>query len=121
MLYFLKFLINLHFTEQNYHGLEFLKNTLHITCKLIAPHFSDFFHSYLVCILFKHESNSKNNNYHILFLHMNFKDQNFQKFCYICFKPSILPFKTLSRLLGNFEIFLGIRTSVKRKGSYEAP
>ena len=57
MLDFLKFLVNLYLTDQNHHEPEFLKNKLHITCKLIPPHFSDFLHSYLVCILSKHESN----------------------------------------------------------------
>ena len=111
MLDFLKFLVNLYFTDQNLHGPEFLKNTLHITCKLMAPHFSDFLHSCLVCILSKHESNRKNNNHHYLFLHVNFKDQNFQKILlYLCFKPSNFPFKTLSRLLENqFWDFLGYK------------
>ena len=85
MLDFLKFLAYLDYTSQNHHGLEFLKNTLHITCKLIASHFSDFFHSYLVCVLPKHKSNrKKKNNYQILFLHVNIKEQNFQRFSYIC-------------------------------------
>ena len=43
MLDILKFLVNLCFTDQNDQGPEFLKNTLHINCKLIAPHFGDFF------------------------------------------------------------------------------
>ena len=59
LLDFMKFLGNVNFADQNHHGPEFLKNTLHITRKLIASRFSDFFHSYLVCILSKHESNRK--------------------------------------------------------------
>ena len=122
MLDFLKFLVNLYFTEQNHHGPEFLKNTLHITCKLIAPHFSDFLHSYLFCILSKSESIRKNNNHHHLFLHVSLKDQNFHKFCYICalnHLPSLSKhFQDCQKT--NFEIFGCIRTSMKLKSSYEA-
>ena len=60
----------------NHHGPEFLKNTLRITRKLIAVTFSPMLS---LCIVLE-----KNNNQHILFHHVNFKDQNFQKFCYIC-------------------------------------
>ena len=122
MLDFLKFLVNLYFTDQNHHGPEFLKNTLHITCKLMAPHFSDFLHSYLVCILSKHESNRKNNNHHYLFLYVNFKDQNVQKSCYICAlsHPPSLSKHSRDCQKTNFEIFWGIRISMKPKSSYEA-
>ena len=44
MLNFLKFLVNLYFTDQNHHRLEFLKNILQLTFKLITPHFGDSFH-----------------------------------------------------------------------------
>ena len=83
MLNFLKFLVNLHFLDQNNHETEFLKNILQITCKSITPHFGDFFQSNLICLLCKHESNRKNDNYQNSFLYVNFKDQNFQTICYI--------------------------------------
>ena len=60
MLDFLKFLVNLYFTDQNHHRLEFLKNILQLTFKLITPHFGDSFHLNLVCALSKHETNRKN-------------------------------------------------------------
>ena len=66
MLDFLEFLANLYFTDQNHHGPEFLKITLHITCKLIASNLSDIFftHTYSVyCPNMK--VIEKNNNYHI--------------------------------------------------------
>ena len=92
-----------------------------MTCKLISPHFSDFFHSYLVCILSKHESNKKN-NYQILFLHVNFKDWNFPKFCYICALNHLLYLSKIFQIVRKpiLSFFGGIRTSMKLKGSYEA-
>ena len=84
MLDFLKFLAKLHFTDQNHHGPEFLKNTLHITCKLIAPHFSNFLHSYFVCILSKHDSNRKIIITTSFFLMWVIRTRISKKFCYIC-------------------------------------
>ena len=84
MLDFLQLLVNLYFTDQNHHGPEFLKNTLHITCKLIAPHFSNFLHSYFVCILSKHDSNRKIIITTSFFLMWVIRTRISKKFCYIC-------------------------------------
>ena len=63
----------------------------------------------------------KNNNYHIFFLHVSFKDQNFQKFRYVCAlnHPPYLSKLFKDCYKTNFEVFWDIRTSMKFKGLYE--